>query len=94
MNRLLRPPTFLAAALMLAGVFSSNQSAFAQTTIDKGQLLITEFRFRGPDTDGSGSATGISDEFIEIYNNTDTDLNIGGVALYNAPQNSDPTLRW
>ena len=39
--------------------------ANAQTTATAGQLLITEFRLRGPN--------GATDEFIEIYNNTGVD---------------------
>ncbi len=39
-----------------------------------GQVLINEFRFR--------SAGGASDEFVELYNNTNTDLDISGYTLY------------
>lgn len=39
--------------------------AHAQTTATAGQLLISEFRLRGPN--------GATDEFIEIINNTDVD---------------------
>lgn len=39
-----------------------------------GQVLISEFRFRG-----SGGA---SDEFVELYNNTDTALDISGYTLH------------
>jgi hypothetical protein len=43
-----------------------------------GQVLISEFRLAGPGTGGTGSAR---DEFIELYNNTDTTLTIGGLRL-------------
>lgn len=39
-------------------------TANAQTQIQPGQALLSELRFRGP--------AGAEDEFIEIYNNTDT----------------------
>jgi hypothetical protein len=39
-----------------------------------GQVLISEFRFRG--------AGGASDEFVELYNNTDTALDISGYTLH------------
>ena len=55
------------AALALAGtlfglVFSAGQSAFAQDTTRP--LIISEFRLNG--------TNGANDEFIEIYNNSDT----------------------
>jgi CSLREA domain-containing protein len=39
-----------------------------------GQVIISEFRLRGPDPDGAGAETGALDEFIEIYNNTDSEI--------------------
>jgi hypothetical protein len=39
-------------------------TAFATGTATPGQLIISEFRLLGPDSE--------TDEFIEIYNNTDT----------------------
>lgn len=68
----------LAATLLLGLTFSAFQPVQAQTP---STLLITEFRFRGPDTDGAGTATGAADEFIEIYNNTDAPQDISGVTL-------------
>jgi hypothetical protein len=49
--------TFVAAASVLLFVTSGRTSS--------SPLVISEFRFRGPN--------GASDEFVEIYNNTDTD---------------------
>jgi hypothetical protein len=43
-----------------------------RATASAGQLLISEFRLRGPDPDGAGPMTGAKNEFIEIYNNTDS----------------------
>lgn len=37
-----------------------------------GQVLISEFRFRGPEP--SASPTSSQNEFIELYNNTDSDI--------------------
>jgi hypothetical protein len=39
-----------------------------------GQVIISEFRLRGADPDGAGALTGSDDEFIEIYNTTDSDF--------------------
>ncbi len=38
----------------------------AATTVNAGEVIISEFRFSG--------ANGAADEFIELYNNTDTDI--------------------
>jgi uncharacterized repeat protein (TIGR01451 family) len=63
----------------------NNNSATATTVVTgpfPGDLLISEFRFRGPTPSGT-PANGAFDEFVEIYNNTDsgivvTDANGGG----------------
>jgi|GEM_PF-443037 len=65
MNRLIRPSLFLVATLLLAGVFSSNQTVLAQANCS---LCISEFRTRG--------TAGGNDEFIEFYNNTDAAMTI------------------
>ncbi len=39
-----------------------------------GQVVISEFRLRGPDPDGNGALTGTDDEFIELYNTTNSDF--------------------
>ncbi len=46
------------------------------STIPRGQLLISEFRLRGPDPDGVGPLTGENNEFIELYNNSDAPLTV------------------
>jgi hypothetical protein len=43
-----------------------------------GQVLISEFRLAGPGSAGTGDDR---DEFIELYNNTDSALSIGGLRL-------------
>lgn len=60
----------LAATLVLGLLFSSFQTAGAQTPPPNvGDVLISEFRTRGPN--------GPNDEFIEIYNNTDSNIVVG-----------------
>jgi hypothetical protein len=54
--------TILTAATLVVGALSAPQ-AYAQATA--GQLLISEFRLRGP--------SGANDEFIEIYNASGAD---------------------
>lgn len=47
-------------------------------------LVISEFRFRGP--------AGGNDEFVEIYNNTDSPINIGGLKLRGSNSNTPPAV--
>ncbi|HYG09495.1 MAG TPA: hypothetical protein VD835_05945 [Pyrinomonadaceae bacterium] len=68
-----------------------------------GQIIISEFRLRGPDPDGAGSETGELDEFIELYNNSDSDFIVvdssplpalasrGWAIVSDDPLNADPT---
>ncbi|MCA1634524.1 MAG: lamin tail domain-containing protein [Acidobacteria bacterium] len=58
-------------AIYTAAVTVTSAPAPAATA---GQVLISEFRFRG--------AGGASDEFVELYNNTNTDLDISGYTLH------------
>lgn len=58
-------------ALLLLVAFSVSQNVRAQGV---GSVLISEFRYQGPG--------GTHDEYIEIYNNTDAPINIGGWGLY------------
>lgn len=69
-------------ALLLLSTLSLSSAAVAQrtakrqrtksarlaavTTVNPGDVLISEFRFSG--------ANGAADEFVELYNNTDTDI--------------------
>lgn len=57
----------LAAALFACALhLTSAPHAAAQTAVQPGQVIISEVRFRGP--------AGDEDEFIELYNNTDSDI--------------------
>jgi hypothetical protein len=62
--------------------YNSNQTVnFTRTVLpEPGQILISEFRFRGPSP--SAGYTGLRDEFVELYNNTDTTF------VVNTPDNS------
>jgi len=61
LNRIVRTVGFSAVTLCLLGAFGS--TAF-------GQLIISEFRVRGPN--------GANDEFIELYNNSGADHTVAG----------------
>ncbi len=56
----------VAAAALVCGVFLAGRPASAQTQIQAGQIIISELRLRGP--------AGATDEFVEVYNNTDQDI--------------------
>jgi hypothetical protein len=60
-NRIIRTVGLASASLCLLVVFQSNVF---------GQLIISEFRVRGPN--------GANDEFIEIYNNSGADHTVAG----------------
>lgn len=67
MGRLLRAPIAV-TLLSLAGV--GGFSAFVSVSSAHAQLIISEFRLRGPN--------GANDEFIEIYNNSGADHTVAG----------------
>lgn len=57
-----------------------NNQATASTAVVglyQGDVMISEFRFRGPTPSGSPD-TASSDEFVEIYNNTDSNILVAG----------------
>jgi CSLREA domain-containing protein len=66
-------------ALEQASGANTSPPAFVHITtpVAAGGVLVSEFRFRGPDPDGDGPLTGALDEFIELYNNTDADIAVG-----------------
>ncbi len=45
------------------------------------QVIISELRFHGIDPDGAGALTAATNEFVELYNQTDAAVNISGWAL-------------
>jgi prepilin-type processing-associated H-X9-DG protein len=55
-----------AVAALVCGTIFAGRPASAQTQIQAGQVLISELRLRGP--------AGPTDEFVELYNNTDKDI--------------------
>jgi hypothetical protein len=59
--------TVVAAAIICGFVFVG-RPASAQTQIQAGQVIISEFRLRGP--------AGAEDEFIELYNNTNQPITV------------------
>jgi hypothetical protein len=56
----------LSAVLVFGLLFSIPQTVSAQTPPNAGDVIISEFRMHGPN--------GENDEFIEIYNNTDSNI--------------------
>jgi hypothetical protein len=66
---------------------SSAQAASPAPAAQQGQVLITEFR-------QSVGATTSSNEYVELYNNTDAPISIGGygLALFNATFGGDVVL--
>lgn len=64
LTMLSRLRTYLMFALFL--LLSFTQIINAQTPPSQGNIIITEFRTRGPN--------GQNDEFIEVYNNTDSNI--------------------
>ncbi|HEX8634745.1 MAG TPA: lamin tail domain-containing protein [Pyrinomonadaceae bacterium] len=63
--------TFLPASRTFAAYQGNQTVTFTRTVLpEAGQLLISEFRLRGPFP--AGGESGARDEFVEIYNNTDS----------------------
>jgi hypothetical protein len=56
------------AAAVVCGIVFAGRPASAQTQIQAGQVIISEFRLRGP--------SGAEDEFVELYNNTDQPITV------------------
>lgn len=66
-----------AAAFLLLCLCSASLSTdvFAQT-VNPGDVIISEFRFRGPAFDAAQGIDGSLDEYIELYNNTDAPITV------------------
>ena len=56
-----------------------------------GTLIISELRTSGPDPDGGGPKTAEGNDFVELYNNTDSDIVIpaSGFGLFKMGANCD-----
>jgi endonuclease G len=60
---------------------SSNQTVdFTGTP----RVIISEFRFRGVDSDGTGPLTASANEFVELYNQTDESVTLTGWTLHSS----------
>lgn len=79
MRTLARHCLIALAALLLVLTSFDTVSVFAQAAPTQGQLIISEFRFRGP--------SGASDEFIEIYNTTNSSIDASGVTVFTLQSN-------
>jgi uncharacterized protein (TIGR03437 family) len=64
---------------------TTNPSATLTVEPAAGQVLISEFRTRGP--------SGLSDEFIELYNPTTSTLNIGGLKIMGSNNTGGTSVR-
>jgi hypothetical protein len=81
----------LMAAFLFTIAFSTFQAVSAQSKskrvaaplVTAGQVLITEFRFHG--NAGTTSGAGSSDEFVEIYNNTDSAITVNDLTPPTSP---------
>ena len=58
---------------------SADQTNVNFTAISK--VVISEFRFRGVDPDGAGPLTSATNEFVELYNYSNTSTDISGAVL-------------
>jgi hypothetical protein len=94
-----------AKALLLAGDFrgmlsldditlnsGSARRAYVAVLTPPHPVVISEFRFRGPDPDGAVSQTGQRDEFVELYNQSNYEVDLGGWALAALDTNGTPSV--
>src|SRR5689334_17665442 len=71
--RALKPRTASLLALLFAlGLTGLLPAAASAQTATAGQILISEFRLRGPN--------GANDEFVELYNNTNSPHTVAAVS--------------
>ena len=73
-----------AAGLTFAPVNQSINNLSGNQTADFNgtpKVIISEFRFHGTDPDGGGALTAATNEFVEIYNQTDVTVDISGFAV-------------
>jgi predicted extracellular nuclease len=79
-----RSAVILGSALALATAVTALVPAagFAGSTPPPvGKVVISEFRVAGPDPDGSGTATGAANEFVELRNVSAAPVDISGYKL-------------
>jgi endonuclease G len=72
------------ASFKFSPVSASVNALSSNQTIDftgTPRVIISEFRFRGVDSDGAGPLTASSNEFVELYNQTDESLTLTGWTL-------------
>ncbi|MFL6208782.1 MAG: DNA/RNA non-specific endonuclease [Pyrinomonadaceae bacterium] len=68
----------IAPANRVLNNLSGNQTADFTATP---KVIISEFRFHGSDPDGAGALTGATNEFVELYNQTDATVDASGWAI-------------
>ncbi|HEY1404109.1 MAG TPA: lamin tail domain-containing protein, partial [Pyrinomonadaceae bacterium] len=66
--------------------------AYIATIAPPHPLVISEFRFRGPDPDGAGAQAGERDEFVELYNESNAEIDLAGWALAALDTNGTPAV--
>ena len=69
--------TFSPTSATVSGLASNQTADFTATP----RVIISEFRFRGPDPDGAGAGTASANEFVELYNQTDEPVTVTGWTL-------------
>ncbi|HEX6183766.1 MAG TPA: DNA/RNA non-specific endonuclease, partial [Pyrinomonadaceae bacterium] len=69
--------TFSPTSASINGLASNQTADFTATP----RVIISEFRFRGPDPDGAGAGTASANEFVELYNQTDESVTVTGWTL-------------
>jgi endonuclease G len=68
----------IAPANRVLNNLSANQTADFTATP---KVIVSEFRFHGSDPDGAGALTGATNEFVELYNQTDATADVSGWAI-------------
>ncbi|HJR09312.1 MAG TPA: DNA/RNA non-specific endonuclease [Pyrinomonadaceae bacterium] len=72
--------TFTPESRTFANLSASQMADFTATALAP-RVVISEFRFRGTDPDGAGALTAATNEFVELYNQTTTNVDISGWVL-------------
>ncbi|HEX8473962.1 MAG TPA: lamin tail domain-containing protein [Pyrinomonadaceae bacterium] len=64
------------AAFVLLSLSASPASKVFAQTVNPGDVIISEFRFRGPTVNAALGTDGSMDEYIELYNNTNAPITV------------------